>query len=196
HLNTIDSLRSAGRYDEALEWCRKTQEKFNNVTGTTALFDEAKIYLVKGDYAQALDAFTRLRSRNLSQRAPGATNRMEVEFMRAYCFEKIGRISEAVDAYFAFPVDRNSYYGNRATLRLSALAHDSKYKDLISGRFKFFLDDARKEIASGDYHGAKASANQALRIVNDSKAESELLDILRRCYANLPEYNQFSNFAL
>src|SRR5262249_51609614 len=34
------------------------------------------------------------------------------------------------------------------------------------------------------------------RIVNDSKAESELLDILRRCYANLPEYNQFSNFAL
>src|SRR5437588_519168 len=84
-LNTLESLRSAGKYDESLEWCRRTESRFNQeVTGTTALFNESKIYLLKGDYATALDAYTRLRSRNLFQRAPGSTNRAEVDFMRAY----------------------------------------------------------------------------------------------------------------
>jgi tetratricopeptide (TPR) repeat protein len=197
HLNTIDSLRSAGKYEEALDWCRRTQARFSQeVTGTTALFNEAKIYLTKGDYSQALDAFNRLRSRNLFQRAPGATNRAEVEFFRVICLEKLGRTQEAIDAYLSLPVSRNNYYGNRATLRLAALLNEPGWKEIISGRLKTYLESARRELEAGNYETAKAAANQALRLTGDQQVRAEMIEILRRCYSNLPSYSRFSNFKL
>ena len=55
HLNAIDTLRSAGKYDAALDWCQRTITRFNrSVTATTALFDMAKIYLLKNDYEAVL----------------------------------------------------------------------------------------------------------------------------------------------
>jgi tetratricopeptide (TPR) repeat protein len=190
-------LRSAGRFEEALDWSQRTQTRFDReVTGTTALFNQAKIHLNLGNYAAALDSFTKLRSRNLSQRAPGATNRSEVEFMRVYCLEKLGRIQEAIDGYLSFPVNRNSYYGNRANERLKELSRDPKAKSAVSAKFKVYAESAKRELANGNFETAKSSANQALRLTADPNAEVELIDILRRSYNNLSAYNRYSNFNL
>ncbi|MEW6733613.1 MAG: transglycosylase SLT domain-containing protein [Acidobacteriota bacterium] len=197
HLNAIDSLRSAGQFDAALEWCQRTINRFSNdVTGTTALFDQGKIYLIKGNYTLALEAFTRLRTYNLSRSAPGATNPAEAEFFRTYCLEKLGRNAEAIVAYLAFPVDRNSFYGNRATQRLKALTREAQAQSAINTRFKLYQENARRELAAGNYQAAKDAANQALRLTIDTKAEAELIEILRQCYNNLPAYNQFFNLSL
>lgn len=197
HLNAIDTLRSAGNYDNAIDWCNRTMARFGrNTTASTALFNRAKLYMLKGDYNQALSDFTELRGYALNQRAAGATNHAEASFMRAYCLEKLGRYQEAIDAYLTFPINRDSYYGNRATLRLQALANDANTKALAAARFKTYLENARRELAAGAYDAAKSAANQALRLTTDAKAEAELLTILRQCYNNLPAYNRYSNLAL
>lgn len=196
HLNIIDSYRSAGKYEEALEWCRKTNKRLGSeVTGVTALFNQAKIYLVKGDYNQALSTFTDLLRQNLSRNAPGSTNRSEVEFMRVYCLEKLGRFDEAIENYLSFPVDRDNYYSNRASLRLEALNRDAKTKSIITSKFKFYLENAKEQLANGNYSSAKNSINQALRL-SDSRSSGDLLDMLRKCYNNLPTYRRFLNSSL
>src|SRR5262245_9176105 len=74
HLNAIDTLRSAGRPGEALAWAARAQTNGNDpFTVVSGLFQEAKIRLTQGDYAQALARFTALRSRNLNVRGLIAT---------------------------------------------------------------------------------------------------------------------------
>lgn len=196
HLNIIDSYRSAGKLQDALEWCRRTNKRFSSdVTGVTALFNQAKVYLTNDDYNQALTIFSDLRSQNLSRNAPGATNRSEVEFMRVYCLEKLGRNDEAIEGYLAFPVDRNNYYSNRATLRLETLKRDSKAKTIVNNKFKVYLENAQRDLSSGNYQSAKNSLNQALRL-SDSRSSQELIDMLRQCYNNLPNYRRFLSASL
>lgn len=195
HLNTIDSLRSQGKYDEAIEWSDRTVSRFGqDVAANTALFNKAKIYLIKNNYTLAFETFTILRGRNLSQRGPGATNRAEVDFMRGFCLEKMGRIAEAVDVYLDFPVNRDSYYSNRATMRLQDLSEDAKAKNIIAARFKSYAEIARGQVKAGNFESAKAAANQALRLTTNNKAKDELIDILKQCYSNLSAYNQFFGF--
>jgi soluble lytic murein transglycosylase len=196
HLNIIDSYRSAGKLNEALEWGRRTNKRFSSdVTGVTALFTQAKVYLTNEDYNQALGVFTELRSQNFSRNAPGSTNRSEVEFMRVYCLEKLGRTEEAIEGYLAFPTDRNNYYGNRATFRLETLKRDNKAKNIISTKFKVYLENAQRDLSSGNYLSAKNSINQALRL-SDSRSSQELLEMLRKCYENLAGYKRFLSYSV
>ncbi len=196
HLNIIDSYRSANKLTDALDWCRRTNKRFSSeVTGVTALFNQGKVYLTSEDYNQALTIFTDLRNQNLSRNAPGATNRSEVEFMRVYCLEKLGRTGEAIEGYLAFPVDRNSYYSNRATLRLEALNRDAKAKAIVNNKFKVYLESAQRDLSSGNYASAKNSLNQALRL-SDSRSNQELIEMLRQCYNNLPNYKRFLTYSL
>lgn len=198
HLNAIDSLRSAGKYDEALDWCDRAMSRFGReATASTALFAKAKIYLVKGNYNLALSSFTELRNYNLVKTGPGGTNRTEVDFMRAFCLEKLGRYNEAIDAYLNFPVDRDSFFGNRATLRLEDLSSDKESKSLVAARLKSYQQSAKDALSAGNYLAAKNAANQALRLTKDDRTEQELIEILRQCYENLPTYRRFmdSNLA-
>lgn len=191
HLNIIDSYRSAAKYEDALDWCRRTQKRFSSdVTGVTALFNQAKIYLTKNDYSQALSVLSDLLTYNLSRKAPGSTNYSEVKFLQAYCLEKLGRINDAVESYLAFPADLNSYYSNRATLRLETLKRDGKSKTIINEKYVAFLANAKQQLANRNYSSAKDAINQALRL-SDSRASQELLGMLRECYQNLPGYERF-----
>src|SRR5262249_18384757 len=69
HLNAIDTLRSAGRLEEALGWAERAQTDVNNpFIIVNGLFQEAKIRMTQDDYARALAVFTTLKARNLNVR--------------------------------------------------------------------------------------------------------------------------------
>lgn len=191
HLNTIDSFRSLGRLDEALVWCDLTEQRYGrDVTATTALFNKAKIQIAQGNYASALATLQMLSARDLSVRGPGATNRSEVEFLKAYCLEQAGRISEAVEAYLAFPAHRDSFHGNRASMRLQALARAKSAE--VAARFKQYYALAKQHYEASRYDDARMAINQALRLTLDRAVSSELLEMLKRCYEALPAYKQYS----
>jgi soluble lytic murein transglycosylase len=199
HLNALDSLRSAGKNEEALQWCQRTMRRFaGEVTGTTALFAQAKIYLNQQDYRRALESLQLLLKENLTRRAPGATNRSEVEFLRALTLEKSQRYAEAVDAYLGFAHNRDNYYSNRATQRLQALASNParEINKVITERWRQYRDTAQREYTAGNYSAAKNAAHQALRLTAADQSETQLLDLVRNCYQNLPPYRRFLESSL
>ncbi len=201
YLNAIDSLRAVGKTAEALTWAQRTQtenrDPFIQVTG---LFQQARIRLSQNDYAGALADFTALKSRNLSARGLVAgTNLSEVNFMRAYCLEKLGRYDEAITEYLTFPEGRTNahgYYGQRATARLQALMGNNRATRILATRLSSFITTAREAHQQGNAATAKAAANQALRLVSDDATRKEMLDILRAAYAKLPSYARVPTYSL
>lgn len=193
HLNAIDTLRSAGRLEEALKWAARaqalTKEPFIAVTG---LFNQGKIRLTQGDYSAALGDFTALKARNTSVRGLSATtNPSEVVFLRAYCLEKLGRFDEAISEYLALPEARNGaagYYGRRASERLRELAKNPRAKGLVQARQGKFIADAGAANGQGNAAAAKSAANQALRLTTDSATRDEMLKVLRAAYSKLRGY--------
>jgi soluble lytic murein transglycosylase len=198
-LNAIDTLRSAGRPEQALQWAQRAQtEAGEGFFAVTGLFQQAKIRLGREDYASALADLTTLRAKNLNVRGQLATTNLpEVNFLRAYCLEKLGRFEEAVTEYLALSEGRShayGYYGQRATARMRALSVNLRAKNLMAERREAFLTQARQ--AAGNAAAAKAAANQALRLVQDEKTRQELFDLLRAAYAKLPGYQAVTlNFA-
>jgi soluble lytic murein transglycosylase len=201
YLNAIDSLRAVGKNAEALTWAQRTQtecrEPFIQVTG---LFQQARIRLSQNDYAAALADFTALRSRNLSVRGLVAgTNLSEVNFLRAVCLEKLGRLDEAITEYLSFVEGRTNahgYYGQRATARLQALMGHQRATRILATRLSSFLTTAREAHQQGNAATAKAAAGQALRLVSDDATRKEMLDILRAAYAKLPLYARVPTYSL
>lgn len=193
HLNAIDTLRSAGRLEEALQWAARAQsagnEPFIIVSG---LFQQAKIRLTQGDYSAALADFTALKSRNLNVRGLTATtNAPEVAFMRAYCLEKLRRFDEAVNEYLALPELREGaagYYGHRASEWLRALDGTPYANSSVGTKRNMFISQARAAGAQGNASAAKSAANQALRFRLDDATRGEMLQILREAYSKLPAY--------
>ncbi|MBI1764484.1 MAG: transglycosylase SLT domain-containing protein [Acidobacteria bacterium] len=196
HLNAIDTLRSAGRPEQALQWAQRAQAEFGEgFFGVTALFQQAKIRLGKEDYVGALADFTTLRAKNLNVHGQVATTNLpEVSFMRAYCLEMLGRFDEAITEYLTLNEGRGhstaayAYYGQRATARLRALATNLRAKNMVAARREFWLAQARQAAAIANAGATKFAVNQALRLVEDEKTRQELFGLLRAAYAKLPGY--------
>lgn len=226
HLNAIDTLRSAKRDAEALKWTARAQALRDSFATVTGLFHQARIYVSQENWSAALAAFETLRARNVNVRGLVATtNSAEVNFMRAWCLEKLGRFDEAITAYLALPESRDDergYYGYRASERLRALGKNLRAKNTIAARLQSFITQARAAkitalsetatesapVSRKNRRGrasrsappsvavtAKAAANQVLRLTEDEKIRREMLDILRIAYAKLPGY-QIARYTL
>lgn len=194
YLNIIDALREAGRDDEALSWVQQTRARFKGqLGGALALFQQTKIHLVKGAWAEALNDLDALRSESDlgGMRAPGGTNLTEVAYTRAYTLEQLGRYEEAVNAYLEIPDGRSEYHGGRATSRLLALAKDARAQSIVDARLKTLRDEAQAALAGNQADRARVALHKALRLTEDATVRGELLEMARRAYAALPDYNSF-----
>lgn len=195
YLNAIDTLRSAGRFDEALKWTARAQvEQRDPYIAVRTLFDQAKIRLTQGNITGALADIEALRSRSPGRGLVATTNPTEIAFLRALCLEKLGRFDEAIDAYLALPEGRNgaaAYYGAQSSERLRSLGAGTRTRKFIAARLERFLKSARAAHASGDAQAAKSAANQAMRLLDETagrETREEMRRILRAAYAKLPAY--------
>ncbi len=183
YLNLIDALHEAGRHSEALEWVQTTRARFKNeIGGALALFAQLRIHLAQKNWpAAARDAEDLSKFSDLGgTRVPGGTTPAEVNFLRAYALEQMGRTEEAVTAYLSIPDGRNEYYGMRATQRLLALSGNN----LVRMRLNSFLNETQSE----QPEQARVAAQSALRLTKDPKARDELLKRLQVAYDALPSY--------
>src|SRR4030095_15427129 len=106
YLNIIDALHEAARYPEALNWVQQTRNRFKGDIGATlALFAQLRIHLAQNAWQDAIkDADELSKIADLGgTRVPGGTTSAEVNFLRAYALEMLGRTHEAVTAYLAIP---------------------------------------------------------------------------------------------
>ncbi len=145
-LNVIDSLREAGRADEALPWIARTRERFaGKPADANALFARLRLEVARGDWQAALrssDELSRARlTREVNTTAP------EISYLRAYSLERLGRQDDAVRTYQSIADSLSSYYGALATERLLALGGAAKTSATL--RENRVRGDVRR--AAGDY---------------------------------------------
>jgi len=161
HLNAIDTLREAGRIQEALDWVARTRQRFAGTpTATNALFGELRLEVSESNWKRALAVADELSRQRFEKGV--ATSPAEVAYLRAYSLERAGRLDQAYIAYAAIPAGIDSYYGWLATDRLASVA---------DGRSRGFAGDRiekAKEQADAVADSYPAPYRQA--ILNAAKA--------------------------
>jgi len=118
HLNIIDALREAGRFDEADAWVEKTRMRFaGTATETNALQGRLRMYIYRGMWPQADSTAMMMQSQ--AKFAGSMTSLNEVRFLRALALERSGKKAQAMDAYGTIPNSLSSYYGGLASEKLA-----------------------------------------------------------------------------
>ena len=132
HLNAIDTLREAGRIQEASAWITRTRQRFvGTPTETNALFAQLRLEISESNWKRAIASADELSRRSFSKAV--ATSPTEIAYLKAYSLERSGRDNDAFAAYLAVPGGIDSYYGWLATDRLINMA-DSKQRLLLAER--------------------------------------------------------------
>jgi soluble lytic murein transglycosylase len=141
HLNAIDTLREAGRLQDASSWVARTRQRFSGTpTETNALFGQLRMEIAEGNWKRAVSSADEL-SRKTLQRGVAASS-AELAYLKAYSLDRSGNREEAIAAYLAVPGGVDSYFGWLATERLANIA-DSKRRSLVNER-----EDRNKSQAS------------------------------------------------
>ncbi|HEX8638047.1 MAG TPA: tetratricopeptide repeat protein, partial [Pyrinomonadaceae bacterium] len=195
YLNIIDVLRDAGENTDALKQAAKTQEVFRGkLPEALALFAQARIHIVQNDWQAALNDLEKLQ--NFADlggtRVAGGTNKAEVLFMKAFALENLGVFPEAIDVYLSIPDGRGEYYGWRATERLRVLANHDKAQYHVGKK----LADLTDGIETKNAEAQRKAAQFVLRLNESALIRARMLDILKKSYVVLPEYQKIPNFKL
>ena len=132
HLNAIDSLREAGRLQDARAWIARTRQRFSGTpTETNAIFAQLRLEISEGNWKRAVSTANELSTRS-SQKGV-ATTAAEVAYLKAYSLDRAGNRDDALNAYLAVPGGIDSYYGWLASDRLAGMA-DGKRRALVDER--------------------------------------------------------------
>ncbi|HKP47168.1 MAG TPA: transglycosylase SLT domain-containing protein [Pyrinomonadaceae bacterium] len=138
HLNSIDTLREAGRIKEALIWVGKTRQKFAGTpTATNALFGELRLEISESNWKRAIAVADELSRQRFEKGV--ATSPAEVAYLKAYSLERSGRLDQAYIAYSAVPAGIDSYYGWIATDRLASVA-DGRSRGFAGDRLELMKE--------------------------------------------------------
>ncbi len=134
HLNVIDTLREAGRPQDATVWVERTRQRFaGTTTETNALFARLRLEVAESNWKQAVSTADDLGRASFQKGV--LTSTAEVAYLRAYSLERAGNRRAAFTAYLAIPDSVGSYYGWLATERLRKLA-DSSDQSLVRERLE------------------------------------------------------------
>ncbi len=177
-LNIVDVLRDQGSDSDALKWCAKTAEVFKSkVPEALAVFAEARIYLAKEDWQNALVRLDRLKSfaELGGANVPGGATKTEVTFLRAFVLEKQQRYAEAIGGYLSLPDGHGEYYGWRASERLLKLASDQSAKSYIDSKLREQLEAMKGK----DLESRRRAALDVMRLTDDRQTREQSLKILR-----------------
>ena len=174
-MSTPCATRAAD--DEALNWCRKAETAFaGKLQAAIAIFTEARIYIAREDWQNALDNLRRLEPFGDLGGAsvPGGTNKDEVAFLTAYCLEQQGIYPAAIDKYLSIPDGRDSYYGWRADERLKLMAAPDALSVLSQK-----LASAQGDLKSPNAEAKRRAAIAVLRLANDAGKQQRAMLILQ-----------------
>ncbi|HEX3101694.1 MAG TPA: transglycosylase SLT domain-containing protein, partial [Pyrinomonadaceae bacterium] len=195
YMNIVDIYRDQGEDQDALKWCAKAEEVFKGkVTEAVAIFAEARIYIVKDDWQNALASLERLRSfADLGgERVPGGTSVPEVTFLKGFALEQMKRYGEAIDVYLSIADGRSEYYGWRATERLRAMAKDQTAGSFISQEIGVLSTGLKAK----DADERRQNAQDLLRLTDNQEVREKALGVLKAAIKTLPKYSATPNFKL
>ena len=195
YLNIVDIERDLGEENDALKWAAKTQETFRGkLPEAIALFAQMRIHIAQNDWQNALTAVEKLQTfADLGgTRVPAGTNKAEVVFLKGLTLENLNRYPEAIDVYLSIPDGRSEYYGWRATERLKLLANNEKAEPIIKQK----IAELTKNIETRNVEAQRKAAQDVLRLTVNMETRIKMLDLIRKAYTTLPDYQKVPRFKL
>jgi soluble lytic murein transglycosylase len=116
HLNIIDALREAGKYDDANRWIQTTVTKFaGKPTEVNALHARLRMEIYRGNWSGAISvADSLLTGRSF---AGSMATSDEVRYLKGLALQKAGRTTQANEVFASIPTA--SYFGGLASAHLS-----------------------------------------------------------------------------
>lgn len=174
HLNIIDSLREAGRSEEARLWVARTRTRFPNTpVATNALFANLRLEIAGSNWQAAARTSDELRRSAIFGRGV-MTSSAELSYLHAYSLERAGSTEQAIKIYQAIPDGPTSYYGGLATARLQTVGGVAKQiADARASRVRTEL-----AAASGSYPAPYREA--ILRYTSARKVDPRLMLAIMR----------------
>jgi soluble lytic murein transglycosylase-like protein len=164
HLNVIDSLREAGRPQDAVLWVTRTTQRFaGTATETNAKFARLRLDVAEGNWEHAITVADELTRSSFSRNV--LTSIAEVTYLKGFSLEHAHRRDEAIATYLTIPDSATSYYGWLATERVIALS-GSKRSDVASQRLQRVNDqiDASEELYPAPYRQIIVRASRARKL--------------------------------
>jgi soluble lytic murein transglycosylase len=147
HLNAIDTLREAGRAQDAMTWIARTRERFAGTpTETNALFGQLRLDVSESNWRHAVSTADELSRKGFQKGV--ATTPAEVVYLKAYSLDRAGKRDDALAAYLAVPAGLDSYYGWLANDRLGNVA-DAKRRALVDERLS--RNNSQAEVVADGY---------------------------------------------
>jgi peptidoglycan lytic transglycosylase len=133
YLNVIDTLREAGRNEEAIDWVGRTRQRFaGSSTETNALFALLRLYVSEGSWKRAASTADELSRRGFQRGI--ITTPTETAYLKAYSLDRAGDREGAINAYLLVTDAPGSFYGWLATQRLLVLTNGGRQQSLVSER--------------------------------------------------------------
>jgi soluble lytic murein transglycosylase len=194
YLNLIDVLRDEREETGSIKWAATIRDKFKGKQPEAlATFAEARMYLARTDWPNALATLERLEKLpDLGGAStPGGTTVAEVRFLRGFVLEQLRRYADAIDVYLAIPDGRNEYYGLRATERLKLMASDKAAGPFVSAKATELA-----KVTPTDPDGTRRVLQARLRVTDLPDERAKLLTSLRAAYAAIPAYSSFQKLKL
>ncbi len=185
YLNMIDISRDLGEENEAIRRAQKTQEVFRGKTAEAqALFAEARINLAREEWTAAEEGLRRLATMSDlgGTRVPGGTDPTEIRFLLGLVQEKTQRFGDAIQTYLSIPDGRASFYGWKATERLSEMARTETTRQAVQDKATSIRQD-------GTPATRKNALHNLIRLTADDAVRERLLNELKDVYSELPEYS-------
>jgi len=173
-LNIIDSLREAGRSDDALPWIERTRARFRGTpTEANAVFARLRLDVARSDWPSALATSDELSRMTLTRAVN--TSAAEIAYLRAFSLEKSGQKEQAIKTYENIADGAGSYYGGLANAHLKQLGGAAKTS--AQARESRVAADVRR--SSGDFPAPFRDA--VLRASRQLKIDPRLvLSIMRQ----------------
>jgi soluble lytic murein transglycosylase-like protein len=117
HLNTIDALREAGKYDDANLWVDKTAQRFaGKPAEANALHARLRMQIFQQHWTDAKATADML----LGKRFAGSmTSADEVNYLKAFSLERSGRKADSLALYSSIMSHTASYYSELASEKVN-----------------------------------------------------------------------------
>jgi soluble lytic murein transglycosylase len=187
YMNIVDIERDLRNDTEALKWCVKAEEAFKGKTvEAVSAFAEARIYIAKEDWPNALATLDRTRQfTDLGGvTVPGGTYPSEIAFLKGLVLESLKRFPEAIDQYLSIPDGREEYYGWRASERLRSLRKDETAASFIGKR----TGELAEGLKAKDPDVRRTHAVAILRLTDSIEVRERALAVLKAAIKMLPKY--------
>ena len=198
HINTIDALREAGKYDQANEWVDKTVQRFaGKPAETNALHARLRMQIFQQHWSDAIASADTL----LTKRFSGSmTSADEVNYLKAFSLAKLGRKADSTALYSSIAAHTASDYSELASLKVEPHGSIMRTVSATPGNYQDFPVVYRDELLKNarirriDPRFVLAVMKQESTFRPSIKSQAGARGLLQLVYDTALKYNMKAGF--